>query len=301
MKSLNRIIVTGASGLLGSEVCSALKKRGIAFSAFTFSKSSDLNREMKVHLDLTSPDSIQTLLSLRPQYIIHCAAVIPGIVGFSEDEIFNRNQLIDRHVFEACSISGSKLIYVSSTSVYGVPAVENVSEGNIGRDLSLYSLGKLAAEKEIVRLQIKAKILRINAPYGPKQSTRTVLKIFIENALKDKDLLYYGSGLRMQDFTHVSDVARLIVDVLENHTEGIFNISANRPISMKGLALLVKSLIPECTSNICNAELPDIQEGHLALYDTGRARQMLGWNPLIDLKSGIMGWVDEIRQKSEHT
>jgi nucleoside-diphosphate-sugar epimerase len=86
--------------------------------------------------------------------------------------------------------------------------------------------------------------MRISAPYSPMQKARTVLKVFIENALLNNDLTYFGSGMRSQDFTHSSDIANAINNAIrrwmfnECSTE-IFNISSGNSISMKGLVHLV--------------------------------------------------------------
>lgn len=301
MKFFSRIVVTGASGLLGSEVCNVLSEKGYSFTAIAHSKKTTFKNAENIRLDLSNPDFIETLLSLKPRNIIHCASLIPGVGNFSDEQIFTKNRLIDQHIFEVCGRSGSRLTYISSTSVYGFPLTKLVSEEDqIGENLSLYSQGKLASEKEIIKRSIDAKILRINAPYSARQSTRTVLRVFIENALNDKDISFYGSGTRHQDFTHANDIANLIVDSLDNPSSGTFNISANKPISMKDLALLVVDVVSASCSQVKAAGLPDTQEDHLAMYDTSYARKILGWSPTIDLKSGILGWVNKIRHETGH-
>lgn len=301
MRSFEQIIVTGASGLLGFEVSRVLNERGYPFTTITFSKDIKFEMSKSLKLDLTCSDSVSVLSTLKPWHIIHCAAIIPSIKNVSDSSISAKNILIDKHIIEVCRRTGCKLTYISSTSVYGFPLKEKVTECRAGKDLSLYAQGKLAAEEEIMRRQLDARILRLNAPYGYRQSTRTVLKIFIERALVNEDLKYFGSGKRMQDFTFVGDVAEFIVDSIDVSAVGIFNVSANEPISMKELADLVITLVPGCKSKIERINQRDSQEEHKALYDTTCARQKLNWNPTTDLKSGIKNWIDSINNETGRT
>ncbi len=93
------------------------------------------------------------------------------------------------------------MIYISSASLYGASNAELYTEEDPVNPKEGYLLAKYKAELLTINsLFKKAVILRVNAPYGPKQRTRTVLQIFIENALGGLDLLYNGLGSREQAF-----------------------------------------------------------------------------------------------------
>lgn len=302
MRSHKRVVVTGASGLLGIEVCRQLDLRHVDFLAITMSNQVSFRYGNNIRIDLRNADTVERLLQLKPTHIVHCAAVIPGTNELSDEQIFNDNLQIDRNIFDVCKASKARLNYISSTSVYGFPLTKEVEETDaIGENLSLYTQEKLISEKEIVDSQIDSLILRVNAPYSPNQSTKTVLRLFIESAMKGEDLFYYGSGVRQQDFTHSSDIAELIVNSIDMESQGIFNIAANEPISMKSLAKLVVDQFQECKSQVREAGKPDVQERHLALYNTRQARKVLGWNPTTDLKSGIRTWIKELTNETGYT
>lgn len=137
-------------------------------------------------------------------------------------------------------------------------------------------------------------VLRINAPYGPGQATRTVLRIFLERASKGLALLYHGSGSREQDFTHVDDVADAVVAAAFRQRTGTYNISGGEPIAMKQLAELVIRCVPMCGSTVAPSGQDDPQEGVPARYSTRRALAELGWRPSIALACGIRAWAQDL-------
>jgi UDP-glucose 4-epimerase len=129
--------------------------------------------------------------------------------------------------------------------------------------------------------------LRISAPYGPGQKSRTVLNIFIERALKGLALLYHGTGSRQQTFTHIDDVVHAFDRAIESGASGIFNIAGSEFVTVKQLADLVVSIIPNCASEVRPSEIKDPQEGATAMFSITKARQILGWRPTVSLKTGL--------------
>jgi UDP-glucose 4-epimerase len=291
------ILVTGASGLIGYEVCRLFDEAGVGYAFTTNSNRVGLCGN-HLELDLRANEKLRGIAkSFNNGVIIHCAAVIP--TGFAENEslIFEENQKIDRNIVELALETGSRIIYLSSTSVYGklVHSPMNESMASNLTDLSPYSEGKLNSEALVNSAGRNNIILRINAPYGVRQRTRTVLKIFIENALKHADLSYHGSGQRSQDFTHCHDIANLIVNCVDSPASGVFNVSFGQPISMRELAELVKAAIPGSRSRVVSSGISDLQEEYRALFDTSKARLQLGWNPQISLAEGINEWLASVR------
>lgn len=296
---MTKILITGASGLIGSEICRVLNTKNIDFITTHFQNESNWNSAESIRLDLRSSESFDRLMSLDMHHVVHSAAIIPGRNGITEIEAHDQNRKIDDNILKVCEKKDISLTYLSSTSVYGFPREKLAKEGDGSViKLSPYSEGKLRTEKNIQKRGIAAKILRINAPYGLKQSAKTVLKIFIENALFGKDLLYYGTGSRKQDFTYAGDIANLIVNSIPNPAKGVFNISAGQPISMFDLAYLVRSLVKDCKSEIQPSGVPDIQESHMANYDISKAKEFLGWNPQTELRKGIKLWINTIMNEA---
>jgi UDP-glucose 4-epimerase len=286
------VFVTGASGLIGNELCKLLDKNGIKFIAADRSQPFPAgNWETRV-IDLT-----QGLGDTLPKIdtVFHCAARIPTSPEEFR-ECSDLNQQIDSVVANFIVERGvEKLVFASTTNLYGTSS-EPVSEESEVYIQNEYALGKLNSERMFAAVSsVSTFILRLNAPYGPLQKHETVLSRFIRRAQANLDLAYHGTGSRCQDFTHVSDVARAFLKCFESDgSGGTFNISSGSPISMKELAELVVSLIPGSTSEIRPSNQPDPQEHHRAIFDGTKARNELGWSPSISLREGISDWIAKI-------
>jgi UDP-glucose 4-epimerase len=298
-----RVLVTGAGGFIGNEVLKLLVSRGYDTVGIGRRTTKFVPRGVSwVKLDLSSVQGRKKLDSLSPfGTVVHCAAVIPK--SFADDASRSAgeiNAIIDQMVIDYCINQNTRLIYCSSSSVYGL-----LNNGLINEDQSLdgsfspYTLAKILSERHIRERINSYAIIRICAPYGPTQSARTVLKIFIETAIEGGVLLYHGSGLREQDFMHVRDVAEATLSAVErSEVTGTFNISGGAPISMRDLAFLVVNTVGNPSSSVKNSGENDAQENYRAHFDITRAAKLLDWRPTITLQQGIGEWARRIAGKS---
>jgi nucleoside-diphosphate-sugar epimerase len=282
-----RVLVTGATGLVGSDAVTALTIAGHEVMQVTRHALPSSTLSPTLELDLRNSTAAEAIRARSPDVIVHAAAVLPprfdGEVAL-QAAVTNRS--IDDTVIAAVRKTSCRLVYLSSTSVYGcVP--ETCLETSPVAPAGPYGDEKLRSESLILSLETAAIILRVSAPYGVRQRLRTVLWKFIEDAAQEKDLLYYGSGAREQDFTAVEDVSAAIVAALKSLERGVFNISGGQPISMKELARLVLETLGTKQSKVLAAGIPDAQENCRARISISKAEQYLGWQPREHLRSGI--------------
>ena len=290
-----KILVTGASGFLGTHLIKQLYDEGYNVVGMYRNLSNKKYPWKSIEFDLLNQDLAKIPFN-DIDSIVHCAAVIPTNF-FSEDACIaaDFNLQMDSAVIKYCAANGIRLIYPSGTSVYGFTEL-HVDEHTPVNPLGLYTAGKLQGEDLIQEKLDKYVILRISAPYGPGQKHNTVLKLFIENAIAGADITYYGTGKRKQDFTHVSDVTNSVKCCLNHQVlNGIFNIASGSSISMKSLAQLIVSLTPGCQSKILPADKPDVQENYQPEFDISKARRLLGWEPAVSLESGIKEWINALQ------
>jgi UDP-glucose 4-epimerase len=298
-----RILVTGAGGLIGSETCRQLFEAGYHVLAL-YRNEANVSETLpwdKHFFDLETEGACIRLHSLLPLYgIVHCAAVIPSV--FQGEEALRasiRNANIDNAI-KILRFGVGKLIYCSSSSVYAASYSRNIviDELTPVEIQGPYQQEKVTTENDFINLfSNKSFIFRICAPYASNQKRRTVLKSFIDNALEGRDLTYYGSGTRQQNFTHVKDIARAILRTLESETQGgIFNIAGGSPVSMRELAELIVRIIPYTGSKVIPSGQKDPQEGWAALFSIEKAARELGWSPCISLEEGIRDWVEHIQK-----
>jgi UDP-glucose 4-epimerase len=287
---MDTVIVTGANGFIGNATARALCRKDCHVLGIHFPNNSV--REIpgaEIFIgDLSLPQTWKTLRTYRPKAVIHIAAAVPESFDVTSTMLAAAaNRIIDRQVISFCETLGATLVYASSTSVLRI---------NSDFKDNYYALQKVETEDIINSASLYSKCsLRINSPYGPGQTLRTVIKHFIESAIKNVPLYYYGTGLRTQDFIYVEDVASAFVAAYETHANGIFNVASGTSISMKDLAHLVVSLVPGCTSPILPTGKDDPDENYRAEFDISATTKQLHWTPRYSLKEGITGFIEALR------
>jgi nucleoside-diphosphate-sugar epimerase len=292
-----KVLLTGSTGLVGSMI--QLKMQGSVdlYSVGRDKPSNNVNGKHYFNIDLRDTFELNNLVKqILPDVIIHCAAQIPSPSYADSIELAKTNERIDASVFQAVSQMTCKLIYMSSTIVYGLPSfVLNIDETFSVTNSSYYAAQKINAEQYILQNFENGLILRLNAPYGLNMRIDTVLTKFIKLALRNEPILLHGSGNRMQDFTNTKDIAglihKLIIDCNTEH--GVFNLSAGMPISMKELATKIIK-VTGSSSIVLNSGSLDEQEDYWASYSIDRAKQLLNWNPEISLEMGIRELMNNI-------
>lgn len=291
-----RILITGAGGLLGNSVCHLLHKLNLPIIALYKNKPQEKILWTYNYGDIEKDNLQKNFEHQNISTIIHCAAIIPNEQNTFEN-CYRINTVIDKNISDyVVKNNVRKLIFTSTTNMYGISTmiINETSELKID---NLYSRAKLKSENLFFSLKnVEAISLRINAPYHYSQKSKTVLKIFIENIINDKDVSYHGSGARQQDFIHVKDVASAVLSSLRINKTGIYNIASGNAINMKDLAELILSKVPESKSKIKSCGFPDPQEEHKALFDITKAKAELSWQPKISLNEGINEWIKYIQQ-----
>jgi len=297
-----KILVTGASGLVGSHAVKALCENGYPVTVL-YRKLDQRNTKYPwdtIQGDLLDKDILRRLGSVEFDLVVHCAAVLPNqFYGDQAEQAAQANSLMDERIISLCLNGSRSLVYMSSTSVYGVGTGSVLTEKHDISPMGPYAAAKVESEKKILnQLSGHSTILRLSSPYGPGQRTRTVLQLFTERALHNLDLMYHGTGQRQQDFIAANDVGSAIVSAISNaNTNGIFNIASGNPISMRNLAELVVRAIPGTRSRVIPSGQPDPQDNYRAAFDISKARRTLGWYPTVPLDEGIRRWARYLREQ----
>jgi len=277
-----RILVTGAGGLVGHAAAQALVRLGA--DVLAVGQGADVPGRA-LALDLAGAE----WPAAGCDAIVHCAARLPArFEGPEADAADRENQAIDQRALDAAASQRAHLVYLSSGSVYGDTG------GLIGDDTPVrpllgYARQKLATEAAITRRELSATVLRLVAPYGPRQQRRTVLRTFLDLALAGQPLRYHGSGARTQDFLHVGDVAEAVVRAIVGRARGCFVLASGVPVTMRALAELVVE-VTGSASVVEASGLPDADEARQARYDVSRLRAELGLHPARPLATGLAEW-----------
>ena len=307
---MNKILVTGGAGFLGSHLCDRLVAQGhhvlCVDNYFTGSKK-----------------NIEHLLDYKNFEVIRQDICIPLYVEV--DEIYNLAcpaspyyyqldpiQTMKTSVIGAFNMLGlakrtkAKILQASTSECYGDPTVHPQPEtywGNVNPIgiRSCYDEGKRAAETLFMDYHRKhgvdTRIMRIFNTYGPRMNPNDgrVVSNFIVQALRNEDITMYGDGLQTRSFCYVDDLLDGMMALM--NYEGIYphpiNIGNPGEFSMLELAEKVIQMTGT-TSKIVFQELPQ-DDPKQRKPDISRAKNVLGWEPKIILNQGLEKTIDYFR------
>jgi len=287
----NRILVTGATGFIGSAIFRRLKADGYVVDGLSL-HGGEIDGETIGNVDLTSEESLVSYTEGKSyKAIFHIAASIPKSFNLSvSEDCFYPNILSVKNILKlAMRQKNCHLLYASSTSVYKKNQELPLNESSACTPDNYYALSKYIGELmcQLYTGNFPITIFRISSPYGPGYKRQTVINIFCRNAIRSEDLKLFGSGKRSQDFIYIDDIVDAFVLAFEGCRAGVFNICSGVDISMYDLAELVISLVPFSKSKIVFLEQPDPQEDFRGVYSLDNASKVLGFLPKITLKEGL--------------
>ncbi|MDD4655787.1 MAG: GDP-mannose 4,6-dehydratase, partial [Bacteroidales bacterium] len=200
----------------------------------------------------------------------------------------------------------AKILQASTSEVYGDPTVHPQDEaywGNVNPIgiRSCYDEGKRCAETLFMDYYrqngVRIKIVRIFNTYGPNMhpADGRVVSNFIVQALSNRDITLYGEGSQTRSFQYVSDLVEGLVKMMDTPDSviGPVNIGNPNEFTIKDLAQKVVALT-NSSSKYLFKELP-MDDPKQRQPDIRYARELLGWNPKIELEEGLKKTIDYFR------
>lgn len=298
-----KILVTGGAGFIGSHLVEALLERGDSVRVidnFATGKRENLalfqDRIEVLEGDIRSYHIVREAVD-GIDAILHQAA-LPSVPRSVRDPITTNevNVAGTLNVLQAAKDAGvQRVVYASSSSVYGdtpeLPKQEDMS----ANPLSPYAVAKLAGEKycqvfwRIYGLETVA--LRYFNVFGPRQDPSSqysaVIPKFALAMLHGRQPIIYGDGEQSRDFTYVANVveANLLALRAEGVAGSVMNAACHRPISLNQLVASLNQILQTNITAIYEEPRPgDIKH---SLADITRAKQLLAYNPCIEFEEGL--------------
>jgi UDP-glucuronate decarboxylase len=309
-----RAVVTGGAGFLGSWVCDLLVRQGAKVicidnlsSGLRSNISSHLDREnyQFIEHDISHPISFDEKIDI----VIHMASrASPFEFECYPIEILKANTLGLMVSLNIAKKHKSKVLYTSTSEIYGNPQVVPTPEGYYGNVNSLgprgcYDEAKRCGEAFVVAYRkqygLDARIARIFNTYGPRIRFDGIyaraLPRFIDQATGGRPITIFGDGTQTRSFTYVTDqiegLLRLVA--LDRARDAVVNIGSDIETTINDMAQLV--LEATCSSSgMTYHPLPE-DDPLRRRPDITRARELLGWSPKIGLGEGIRRTVDWFR------
>jgi UDP-glucuronate 4-epimerase len=311
------ILVTGSAGFIGYHVCQKLLAGGHKVVGIdNISTYYDTNLKMRRHAELSRHlDFIPVVGDIRdasflnqyfeifkPSTVIHLAAQAGVRHSLTHPEDYIQTNIVGTfNILEMCTRHGvDKLLYASSSSVYGKCYPPFHEEMDVSLPMNLYAATKksceLMVESYCEMKNLRALGLRFFTVYGPWGRPDMALFKFAENMMQRLPIQLYNNGKHSRSFTYVSDVADA-VEVLHHHFDrltyqerhAIFNIGNPERTTLEDY---VKLLAKELDEKPIIEYLP-LQKGDIvdAQADISKIQMHTGWAPIVSVEQGISRFV----------
>jgi len=307
---MNRILVTGGAGFIGSHVAEELVNRGNKVTVLD-----DLSGGFRenivdgidfIHGSINDVPLVNRIFQENDiDYIFHLAAyAAEGLSHFIKRYNYNNNLIGSINLINAAVNSGVKcFIFTSSIAVYGASPTLPMTEKTHAHPEDPYGIAKLAVEQELrvckEMFDLDFIIFRPHNVYGEGQNIgdkyRNVVGIFMNQILQDQPMTIFGDGEQSRAFSYISDVAPLIAEsiTIPEAYNQVFNIGADTPYTIKQLALAVAKAM-DVEPNIVH--LPARNEVIDAYSSHQKVCQVFGQQDLVSLDGGLarmVRWVKE--------
>ncbi|GAK60664.1 putative UDP-glucose 4-epimerase [Candidatus Vecturithrix granuli] len=287
-----KILLTGSTGFLGTFI---RNRTSLQKTNFIFGSTSDCHSNHDLVRFQSLYQEAEKLIKDDLFAIIHCAAIIPSSFSAATyEEVFLPNiQMMENLCQLAFQKHIRKFIYISSFGSMQTPEQLDIRD--------YYTLVKITGEL-YCRMQeahgIQTASLRISSPFGEWQHQRTVVRIFVEQALKNEPLEVYGTGSREQNFTYAGDVLAAIEAVVKApKISGVYNIVGPESISMLKLAQTIVNISGSSAPIVCGRQ-PDPQELYRPEYNYTRAKRELDYSPC-SLEKGLTQYIAWIKKQQQ--
>ncbi|MCX6792980.1 MAG: GDP-mannose 4,6-dehydratase [Candidatus Falkowbacteria bacterium] len=317
------VLVIGGAGFLGSHLCDELVQSAKVICIDNFSSGEEKNIDNLlanpdfrfIRHDMSEPIDLEKFAELQEFKIefqglqeIYNMACPTSPIHFEKNRIANllANSYAVKNALDLAVKYKAKFMQFSSSVVYGSRSNDNslVKEDNVGvvdmlSDRCSYDEGKRFAESMVKTYKdvygIDAKIVRLFRAYGPRMPLDQghMLPDFISDALDNKDLVIYGDESFSSSFCYISDCLDAVTKMMQSDSFGPINVGSDQDVNVSELANKIIKLTGS-KSKVVYAEKMLFMTP-LRLPDTGKARDLLGWMPLVTLEDGLAKTIRDLQ------
>lgn len=287
---LNKIGLTGSSGMLGRHLCAAFKAIGSDVAAVSRSGADDSARWDMV--EWLTADSLDTLFG-KVQAVVHAGAIVNSADAGSQARMFDVNVRACANLAEWAVSRSVPIVFVSSASVYADPDSGHLSEDSpLGPNQigGFYGITKLTAEDILRHYRakgLKLAVVRPSSLYGFGGPQSKMLYRFLNLAARGETIDLKPPVEDRIDFLHAADLSDAVVGILEKACWDTFNIASERPVSIRELALACIETTGRGRVKVQGAEPSEVPALRRFCLDATAARKRLGWKSTIGIRQGL--------------
>lgn len=304
---IERILVTGGAGFLGSHLCERLVAMGhdviCLDNFFTSQKTNVAHLLGKPNFELIRHDvTLPIFLEVDQIYNLACPAA-PGHYQYNPIKTIKTSVMGAINMLGVAKRCGARILQASTSEVYGDPEVHPQVESYRGSVNPIgiracYDEGKRVAETLFMDYHrsngVDVRIVRIFNTYGPRMHPYDgrVVSNFIRQALAGEDITIFGDGSQTRSFCYRDDLVEVIIRMMNNKNDfvGPVNIGNQDEFTIKELAQEVIR-ITHSKSKLVQRPLPD-DDPTRRRPDISLARKELDWEPTTKLADGLKATID---------
>jgi UDP-glucuronate 4-epimerase len=288
-----RYVVTGAAGFIGSHLAEGLHAAGhdvVGIDAFTDYYDPALKEENARGLDVRRLDLAADELDFAGFDGVFHLAARPGVRSFGDvfPQYLRDNVLATQRVFEAAVRDGVRVVFASSSSVYGETERYPTPEDTPLRPLSPYGITKLTGEQLARAYEssfgLDAVVLRYFNAFGPRQRPDMAFTRIAHGLAAGESFDLYGDGEQSRGWTYVSDVVDATILAMQRGA-GTYNVGGAHEVSMREAIAQFERISGRTLDVREQPAVPGDQRRTNA--DTTRIRSELGWEPRVDVEEGV--------------
>ena len=291
-----RYVVTGAAGFIGSHLAETLiasEHEVVAVDAFTDYYPIAEKEENAQAFDVLRLDLAEDDLDLQGVDGVFHLAAQAGVRSFGA--VFplyvRRNLIATQRLFEAAAAAGTRVVFASSSSVYGEAEAYPTPEHATPQPISPYGITKLGCEQlaraYALGFGLDAVTLRYFTVYGPRQRPDMFFRRVCDALLDGATFEIYGSGEQSRSFTEVGDTVAATIAAMERAPAGaLYNVGGGEEASM----LEAIALLEQISGRTLDVSHVGAAKGDVARTkaDVSRIREALGWEPETGVEGGLI-------------
>ena len=290
-----KYVVTGAAGFIGSQLAEKLLEGGhdvVAVDCFTDYYDPALKEENAAGLDVVRLDLADEDLDLEGVDGVFHLAGQPGVRSFGDvfEEYVRRNLLASRRVFEAAASADVRVVFASSSSIYGDAERYPTPEETEPRPISPYGITKLGCEQlahaYAQGFGLDAVVLRYFTFYGPRQRPDMALARIVDALARGSSFELYGDGLQSRSFTYVADGVEATIASMERAPAGsVYNVGGGEEATMREAIATLERVSGRSLDLV---ESPSAAgDVRRTSADATRIGRDLGWRATTSLEDGL--------------
>jgi UDP-glucuronate 4-epimerase len=290
-----RYLVTGAAGFIGSQLLRTLRDRGhdaVGWDAFTDYYDPALKAENARDLPVERVDVAEDDLDLTGFDGVFHLAGQPGVASFGQvfPVYVRQNVLASQRLFEAAAGAGTRVVFASSSSVYGDAEAYPTPEDTTPAPISPYGITKLACEHlaHAYRSELGLDVVTVRyfTIFGPRQRPDMAFTRMVSCLVEGRAFELYGDGTQSRSFTYVDDAVEATMLAMERADSGVvLNVGGGEEVSMLD-AIETLGRISGRRLELVSAPRR-LGDSRRTAADTTRIRDALGWEARTPFEEGL--------------